>query len=939
MTVYIFPGQGSQEQGMGQALFDEVAEFTIWEPEIEALLGYSIRQLCLDNPHQQLKQTQYTQPALYVVNALHYLKALAEGQKPDYVAGHSLGEYNALLAAGAFDFMTGLKLVQKRGELMAQSREGSMAAVIGLAPEPMREALQANGLTGVEMANYNAPSQTVISGPAAEISRAEAVLNEAGARLVIPLQVSAAFHSQLMVPAAERFADFLTPFEFKALKIPVIANVTARPYPTANPTETIKKMVVEQITHPVQWTDSIRYLLGKGETEFEEIGPGAVLTGLVRRIRQEATPLIDIEETAEIDHPSADERSTEVASSVTPTSATMQPEPVVQENETHHQETVTLEPAVEEVAIGQPDNLQQIKGIGPKLEALLHEKGITTFSQLSALSHHQLDAWLQAAGWHMIDAANLVDQAGQLMGTSTLPATAEPIAAGSVVDEAAVEDKIAEAVAEVETATDEASANDEIDTIDRVPPTNGHQAAAPFHAQITAESLGSATFKADYGLKYAYIAGAMYKGIASKELVVAMGKAGMIGYLGTGGMSPAEIEADLRYIQSTLDEDQAYGMNLLANLIQPEIEAQTVDLFLRYSVRHIEAAAYMQMTPSLVRYRLTGIRRNPDGTITVPNYVLAKVSRPEVATLFMQPAPQRYVDKLVEQGQLTAEEAELSRFVPMSEDICVEADSGGHTDQGVAYALMPAMRSLRNEMMAQYNYAKPIRVGAAGGIGTPEAAAAAFMLGAEFILTGSINQCTVEAGMSAVVKDMLQGINVQDTTYAPAGDMFELGAKVQVLRRGVFFPARANKLYALYQQYNSLAEIDAKTQRQIQDKYFKRSFDDVWAETKAYYQRTLPAEVEMAERNPKHKMALIFRWYFVHSTRLAMTGSDEQRVDYQVHCGPALGAFNQWVKGTALEDWHNRHVAEIGEKLMQETAALLNRRFATLSGNGVNGSH
>ena len=213
------------------------------------------------------------------------------------------------------------------------------------------------------------------------------------------------------------------------------------------------------------------------------------------------------------------------------------------------------------------------------------------------------------------------------------------------------------------------------------------------------------------------------------------------------------------------------------------------------------------------------------------------------------------------------------------------------------------------------------------------------MLGAEFILTGSINQCTVEAGMSAVVKDMLQGINVQDTTYAPAGDMFELGAKVQVLRRGVFFPARANKLYALYQQYNSLAEIDAKTQRQIQDKYFKRSFDDVWAETKAYYQRTLPAEVEMAERNPKHKMALIFRWYFVHSTRLAMTGSDEQRVDYQVHCGPALGAFNQWVKGTALEDWHNRHVAEIGEKLMQETAALLNRRFATLSGNGVNGSH
>ncbi|MCP4363201.1 MAG: ACP S-malonyltransferase, partial [Chloroflexi bacterium] len=211
MNVYIFPGQGSQEQGMGQGLFDEVAEFTIWEPEIDALLGYSIRQLCLDDPEQRLKQTQYTQPALYMVNALHYLKKRAEGTTPDYVAGHSLGEYNALLVAGAFDFMTGLRLVQKRGKLMAQAKAGSMAAIIGLTPEQIGEALQANGLTGIDMANYNAPSQIVISGSAAEVDQAEAVLNQAGARLVIPLPVSAAFHSRLMEPAAKEFAEFLSP--------------------------------------------------------------------------------------------------------------------------------------------------------------------------------------------------------------------------------------------------------------------------------------------------------------------------------------------------------------------------------------------------------------------------------------------------------------------------------------------------------------------------------------------------------------------------------------------------------------------------------------------------------------------------------------------------------------------------------------------------------
>ncbi|MBP9691778.1 MAG: PfaD family polyunsaturated fatty acid/polyketide biosynthesis protein [Alphaproteobacteria bacterium] len=448
--------------------------------------------------------------------------------------------------------------------------------------------------------------------------------------------------------------------------------------------------------------------------------------------------------------------------------------------------------------------------------------------------------------------------------------------------------------------------------------------------------LGSQDFKKEYGLKHAYLAGAMYKGIASSELVIKLGKAHYMGFLGTGGLKLEKIEKAIQDIQQHLEPSHPYGMNLLCNLIKPELENQTVELFFKHGIRNVEAAAYMQMTPSLVWYRLKNLHLNSQGQITIPHRIIAKVSRPEVATDFMSPAPADIVRKLVESGKLTQEEARLGENIPISHDICVEADSGGHTDQGVAYALMPAMLKLREEMMKRHAYEKEIRIGAAGGIGTPEAAAAAFMLGADFILTGSINQCTVEAGTSDTVKDILQGLNVQDTTYAPAGDMFELGARVQVVRKGLLFPARANKLYALYQQYSSLEEIDAKTCQQIQEKYFKRNFESVWEETKAYYLKEKPEEIEKATQNSKAKMALIFRWYFIHTSRLAIKGSQEQQADYQVHCGPALGSFNQWVKGTPLEQWQNRRVDDIAERLMEGAADLLTCRYNQWYGQELN---
>lgn len=292
MTVFLFPGQGSQARGMGEGLFDEVPEFFAVEAEINRVLGYSVRQLCLEDPDNRLKETQFTQPCLYVVNALHYYRAIAAGEHPHFVAGHSLGEYNALLAAGAFDFITGLRLVQKRGELMARARNGGMAAVIGMEPARIAAVIEQSGLEGLDVANFNSPKQTVISGPLDEINRAAPLFEQAGARLFMPLQVSAAFHSRYMAEAADAFADFLAPFTFAPLQLPVIANVTGKPYPTDNPSASVRAALVQQITRSVQWVRSIEYLQAQGESDLREIGPGKVLARLVQEIgRQPSAPL------------------------------------------------------------------------------------------------------------------------------------------------------------------------------------------------------------------------------------------------------------------------------------------------------------------------------------------------------------------------------------------------------------------------------------------------------------------------------------------------------------------------------------------------------------------------------------------------------------------------------------------------------------------------
>ncbi|WP_030547330.1 ACP S-malonyltransferase [Streptomyces albus] len=282
MSTYVFPGQGSQRKGMGRALFDEFPGLTERADEI---LGYSVKKLCTENPNQLLNETQYTQPAVYIVNALTYLKRTKEtGQVPEYVAGHSLGEYNALLAAGVVDFETGLKLVRKRGAAMGRIEGGGMAAVTGLSRERVSRLLDQHELTEIEVANDNAPTQVVVSGLKSGIAAAREVFESLpGGVGFTELKTSGAFHSRHMVPAQNEFAQYLADESprFNAPTITVIANVDAKAYDVSR----VEACLTEQITQPVRWTETIRHLLSIGQEQFVEIGTGRVLTSLIERIR------------------------------------------------------------------------------------------------------------------------------------------------------------------------------------------------------------------------------------------------------------------------------------------------------------------------------------------------------------------------------------------------------------------------------------------------------------------------------------------------------------------------------------------------------------------------------------------------------------------------------------------------------------------------------
>jgi PfaD family protein len=451
---------------------------------------------------------------------------------------------------------------------------------------------------------------------------------------------------------------------------------------------------------------------------------------------------------------------------------------------------------------------------------------------------------------------------------------------------------------------------------------------------IRPENLGDAFFVTCHGVRFPYVCGEMANGIATVEMVAESARAGWLGFFGAAGCTLDRIEQAMARLDSEC-ADASWGSNLIHSPHEPQLEERTVDIYLRRGVRRVSASAFMAMRPSIVRYACSGLTEGPDGSVIRRNFVFAKISRPEVAKHFLSPAPEPILQALIEARSITPAEAALARRVPVAEDVTVEADSGGHTDNRPLTALLPAILALRDELQERYKFAVPSRIGAAGSIGTPGAVSAAFALGAAYVLTGSINQSARESGLSEQGKKLLAAASIADVTMAPAGDMFELGVKVQVLKRGLFFPLRATKLYEVYRTHESLEQIPPALIASLEKDVFRQPVAQVWDQTRRHFQANDPKQVERAEREPKHRMALVFRWYLGLSSRWAIDGDLDRRVDYQIWCGPAMGAFNAWVAGSFLEPIENRTVSEIGLNLLYGAAALTRTQQLRAAGCNV----
>jgi PfaD family protein len=446
------------------------------------------------------------------------------------------------------------------------------------------------------------------------------------------------------------------------------------------------------------------------------------------------------------------------------------------------------------------------------------------------------------------------------------------------------------------------------------------------------EHLGDPTFRAVHGTRYACMSGAMANGIGSVEVVEAMGRGGMLGIFGAAGLSVDAVERAIDRIQQDLGERYPFGFNLIHSPHEPALESAVVDLYLRRRVRLVEASAFLDLTLPLVRYRVSGIHRDPRGSVVAPNRIIAKVSRIEIASKFLAPPPDRMLGELVQRGEISPEQAVLASRIPLAEDLTAEADSGGHTDNQPAIVLLPIMLALRDRMHSQHGYKIPPRIGAAGGISTPWSAAAALAMGASYLVTGSVNQSCIEAGTSEAVRRMLAQAQQGDVAMAPAADMFEMGVKVQVLKRGTMFAMRAAKLYDFYRTYDRLEQIPEPDRAMLEKSLFRAPLGVIWEQTRDYFARRDPAQVRRGERDPKHKMALVFRWYLGQSSHWANVGEPSRAIDYQIWCGPAMAAFNEWVRGSFLERPENRRVVTVALSIMYGAAVLTRAQLLAAQG-------
>ena len=434
--------------------------------------------------------------------------------------------------------------------------------------------------------------------------------------------------------------------------------------------------------------------------------------------------------------------------------------------------------------------------------------------------------------------------------------------------------------------------------------------------------LGDQRFLHDFNLALPYLCGAMADGISSVDLVSAIGKANMLGFFGAAGLAIDAIEdAILTLKTSAARQNFTFGCNLIHSPFAPQLEQHTAELYLRHHINIIEASAFMDITLPLVRYRTAGLHCDTAGKIITPNRIIAKVSRAELVHKFFSPPPVAMLENLQRQGLLAATQVRLAQQIPLADCVTAEADSGGHTDKQALVSILPTFLKIKELFASRYQHHR-LYVGAAGGIAEPRSALAAFSMGAAYVVSGSINQCCVEAQTSTTVKELLAQAQPADIAMAAAADMFEMGIQVQVLKRGTMFPMRAQRLYQLYRTYDSIAALPVAEQKNLAENFFHAPLDKVWQDTAVYFQQHDPQQLAKADRHPKHKLALLFRTYLGKSSRWARHDDPQHRLDFQIWCGAAMGNFNAWVADSCLDPLPQRQVASVAMNILFGAALL-----------------
>lgn len=443
-------------------------------------------------------------------------------------------------------------------------------------------------------------------------------------------------------------------------------------------------------------------------------------------------------------------------------------------------------------------------------------------------------------------------------------------------------------------------------------------------------TLGASTFRERHGLRAAYVAGPIAYGVTGPAFVSALARSHLLGFYGTGGLDPDSVIEGLATLAAEAGGAPA-GVALPAHSDDRRMAELVLVQSRLLDLRRVLAWATAPPSPDLVRFRASGLRRMPDGRVMVRNRLFVQVNNPDAAEPWMRPPPGEILDVLVGRGQITVPEAALARRLPVAEDVIAESPPGARAERWPLFALLPSLQRLRARLAEEEGYGGrgvTVHLGAAGELGDPATVHAAFHLGADFVVTGTINQTTVEAATSLRAKELLAEASVSDCRGAPGADRFEVGGRVQVLSRGTRFAQQAERLYDLYRRYPSLADIPADERAQVEKSVFHRPLGELWDELLADLRERRPEEAELALEDARHQMALIFKWYLDRSARWAVSGTPGRRRDYQIWCSPAMGLFNDWVSGTWLQPLVARRAVAVADALLRGAAVLARVRLA-----------